>query len=76
MLSDRSMGNHFFDCSFSKSVSKALVKERWVETEAQCENSTDSWKAVFEIVSEEDGSLNVFQKSGGLSPVRFYRCNK
>ena len=43
ILSDRSMGNHSFDCSFDKPIGKSLQKERWVETEANCENSTGSW---------------------------------
>jgi hypothetical protein len=74
VLTRRSVGNHYFECSFTKTIDAALDKGEWIETGARCANETDSWSAEFEIVPVENGTLNLFQKRGGLAPVRFHRC--
>lgn len=73
-LDDRSLGNHYFDCSFKIPIAKALQKDGGAQTEARCENGTGNWTAKFEIVKRDDGTLHVFQESGGLSPMRFHPC--
>ena len=75
-LTGTGINSHFFSCQWPASAGEGLFKgEQFIRIKAKCSNATSSWQAAFEIVRQQDGSLQVFQESGGLSPVRFFRCN-
>jgi len=75
-LTKTGIDSHFFGCEWPEKAGQAILRGApSVTTKAQCANGTGSWQAELEIVSQEDGSLRVFQSTGGISPVVFYRCN-
>ena len=76
ILGDHSIGNHFFDCVFKTPIAARIKSEQWTKVKADCENGTKSWRAVFEFSVQDNGDINVFQNTGGLSPVRFYHCDE
>ena len=76
LLYEEGMGNHFFDCSWDKNLTNARLRQGFFTTKAKCANGISSWDAEFEIVVEggDMSRINVYQNSGGASPIVFYRC--
>ncbi len=74
-LTKTGLDGHSFGCEWPSNAGRKVLRGEWsVTTKAQCSNGTGSWQAEFEIVNQEDGTLRVFQSTGGISPVVFYRC--
>jgi hypothetical protein len=73
-LIDGSMENHFFGCYWTPAFTEGW-QDRFINADATCNSEFGEWSARFEMVSQSDGTLHVFQETGGISPVRFYPCN-
>ena len=70
------IGSHWFSCEWPLKTGRAILRgEREVSVNASCSNATTTWKAKLDIVRQGDGSVKVNQESGGISPVRFFRCD-
>ncbi len=75
-LTTTGLSSHFFGCEWPLKAGEAILRGEWsVSTVASCSNATGTWEAEFEIVRQGDGSVRVFQESGGISPVRFFHCD-
>ncbi len=75
-LTKTGINSHWFSCEWPLKAGQAILRsEQEVSTIASCSNATSSWKAKFDIVRQDDGSVKVHQESGGISPVRFFRCD-
>lgn len=76
VLSFNGIRTHDFSCEWPAEAAAALFRDDGeVTVIAQCGNATGTWQATLDIVPQSDGALRVFQRSGGLSPVRFIRCD-
>ena len=74
-LTGSGINSHYFSCTWPTKAGQALLRgDQSIDTKAKCANATGTWDAEFEIVRQEDGSVRVFQESGGITPVRFFRC--
>jgi len=75
-LTKTGIANHSFGCAWPVEVGEAIFRgDRNVTTVAECGTATETWQAQLEIVKWDDNSVRVFQHSGGISPVRFFRCD-
>ena len=75
-LTKHGISSHDIDCQWPLKAGEALLQGEWsVTTRASCTSSTGVWNAELEIVQQNDGTVQVFQESGGLSPIQFYRCD-
>lgn len=74
-LTERGISTHWFSCEWPAKVGRSILRgEQEVSTNARCANATSTWDAELTIVQQGDGSVRVNQESGGISPVRFFRC--
>ncbi len=75
-LTKTGISSHWFSCEWPLKAGLAILRgEREVSTNANCSNATSTWEAELAIVRQGDGSVRVSQESGGISPVRFFRCD-
>ncbi|QIE47048.1 hypothetical protein G5B38_16790 [Pseudohalocynthiibacter aestuariivivens] len=76
-LTSSGLATHEFSCEWPLEAGKAILRgEQSVLTTAQCGTATSRWQAELEIVQWNANSVRIFQNSGGISPVRFYRCGE
>jgi len=75
VLNKAGISTHWFSCDWPEDVGQAILRgEDNVTTKADCANATETWSADLEIITISAAYLRVDQKSGGLSPVKFFRC--
>ncbi len=75
-LTKTGINNHYFSCQWPEKAGEALLRgEQFVMTEAKCSTATATWTAKLEIVRQGNRTVRVFQETGGISPVRFFRCD-
>ncbi|MDU8928596.1 hypothetical protein RXV86_14485 [Alisedimentitalea sp. MJ-SS2] len=83
-LSERSVGNHYFECTWKKDLGRLLKRRSPVEMKVSCMNDTESWTQVMRFSMHDETGIDYDVKypryiSVRLDPrgtlaAQFYPC--